>query len=262
MTGILALIDGSIYSQSVCDHAAWAARRLNAGVSLLHVLGRRDVSSTPVDLSGTLDVEGRNTLLAELADLDEQKAKLAQKRGRLILDRARARLAAAGLDGVATKLRHGDLVDTVLECEADASLVVLGKRGEAADFAKLHLGSNLERVVRSSRKPVLVASRAFAPIRRFLVAFDGGVSAMKAVDHIARSPLFSGLECDLVTVGADTAESRKRLDDAAMLLRAGGHVVKAEIEPGRADRVIARRVEAAGWICWSWAPTAIPGSAT
>ncbi|BBK40685.1 universal stress protein UspA [Allostella vacuolata] len=246
MTGILALIDGSIYSQSVCDHAAWAARRLNAGVSLLHVLGRRDVSSTPVDLSGTLDVEGRNTLLAELADLDEQKAKLAQKRGRLILDQARARLAAAGLDGVATKLRHGDLVDTVLECEADASLVVLGKRGEAADFAKLHLGSNLERVVRSSRKPVLVASRAFAPIRRFLVAFDGGVSAMKAVDHIARSPLFSGLECDLVTVGADTAESRKRLDDAAMLLRAGGHVVKAEIEPGQADRVIARRVEAAG----------------
>jgi hypothetical protein len=64
--------------------------------------------------------------------------------------------------------------------------VVIGKRGEATDFAKGHLGSNLERVARSSRKPILVAARAFRPITRFLIAYDGGASANKALERFSR----------------------------------------------------------------------------
>ena len=45
MTNLTALIDGSVYSQSVCDHAAWAAQRLGATVRLVHVIGRRETSS-------------------------------------------------------------------------------------------------------------------------------------------------------------------------------------------------------------------------
>jgi len=240
---LIALIDGSIYSQSVCDHAAWAAARMRAAVEVLHVLGRRDVSSAPVNLSGNLNADARDTLLAELAELDAQKAKLSQRRGRVILDEAKARMAADGIVDVTARLRHGDLVETLLEFEVDADLVVIGKRGEAADFAKLHLGSNLERAVRSSRKPILVAARAFRPVRRFLIAFDGGRSALKAVDHVARSPVLAGLECRVLTVGADTAETRKCLDDAVAMLRAGGYTVEAGIEAGQADAVIARRVE-------------------
>jgi nucleotide-binding universal stress UspA family protein len=42
MTNILlALVDGSTYSKSVCDHAAWAAARMDAEVDLLHVLDRQ-----------------------------------------------------------------------------------------------------------------------------------------------------------------------------------------------------------------------------
>ncbi|MFH1343728.1 MAG: universal stress protein, partial [Pseudomonadota bacterium] len=44
MTKLLALIDGSIYSQSICDYTAWIAGKTSAAVELLHVLGRRDVS--------------------------------------------------------------------------------------------------------------------------------------------------------------------------------------------------------------------------
>ena len=86
MGKLIALIDGSIYSRSVCDHAAWAAARIGASVEVLHVLGRRDVSSAPADLSGNLAVDARDSLLAELAGLDEQRAKLAHKRGRVLLD--------------------------------------------------------------------------------------------------------------------------------------------------------------------------------
>jgi nucleotide-binding universal stress UspA family protein len=246
MTKFMALIDGSVYSQSVCDHAAWAGGGDDASVRLLHVLGRRGASSAPANLSGTLEVDGRDALLDELASLDEQQAQLAQRRGRVILDEAKARLEGAGIAEVVMTLRYDDLIETTLEFEADADLIVIGKRGEAADFAKLHLGSNLERVVRSSSKPVLVAARAFKPIKRFLVAFDGGASAMKAVDHIARSAVFSGLEGQLLMVGSDTAEARSKLDGAVSMLKAGGLSVQADVVSGQADKVITSRVEEGG----------------
>jgi len=246
MTKLIALVDGSIYSESVCDHAAWIAGRSHAEVDLLHVLGRRETPSEPANLSGNITLGARTALLEELSALDAQRAKLAQKRGRAILEDAEARLAKDGVCGVTAKLRIGDFVDTIAEMESEADLIVVGKRGEAADFARLHLGSNLERVVRASHKPVFVASRAFKPVKRFLIAYDGGTSAMKAVDHIARSDLFAGLECRLIFAGADSPENRKRLDDAQALLVAGGYAVEAAILPGQPERAIAETVEAEG----------------
>jgi nucleotide-binding universal stress UspA family protein len=252
MTKLIALVDGSVYSRSVCEHAAWIASRAGeaaphpARVELLHVLGRRQAEGGAANLSGNIALGARTALLNELAELDARAAKLAQARGRAILDDAAKVLDEAGVADVTTRLRAGDLVETLAEMEADADLVVIGKRGEAADFARLHLGSNLERIVRSARKPVFVAARAFRPIARLLVAFDGGTSALKAVDHIARSRVFAGLGCHLLTVGPDTAEARRALDGAAAILRGGGYEVTAEIRPGQPEAVISAAVEKDG----------------
>jgi nucleotide-binding universal stress UspA family protein len=242
MTELIALVDGSTYSQSVCDHAAWAAGRLSAGVTVAHILGHRQGVKT--DLSGNIGLGARTALLEELAELDKAQARLAQKRGRAILEDAKARIEAQGVDHVETRLRNGDLVDTLQDLETDAELVLIGKRGEAADFAKLHLGSNLERVARSTKRPVLVCARSFRPIRRVTIAFDGGASAMKAVDHIARSPLLAGLALTVLTVAADTPETRRRLEGAAAQLRGGGYDVEIEIQPGQPEDVLSRRVTA------------------
>jgi nucleotide-binding universal stress UspA family protein len=246
MSKLIALVDGSSYSHSVCDHAAWIAKRNGAAVEVLHVLGRRQAEGGAANLSGNIALGARTTLLNELSDLDAQMAKLSQKRGRAILDDAKRFLEEDGISEVTTRLRTGDIVETLADVEADADLVVIGKRGEAADFAKLHLGSNLERIVRSSKKPVLVAARAFKPINRFLVAYDGGTSSMKAIDHIARSKVFAGLECRLLTVGADNAETRRKLDNATATLEAGGYEVRAGIVQGQADAAIAATVESEG----------------
>jgi nucleotide-binding universal stress UspA family protein len=243
MARIIACIDGSIYSQSVSDYAAWAATRLSASVDLLHVLGRRDLSTATPDLSGSIAVDAQQHLLEDLAKLDAERGKLVLKRGRLILDEAKARLATAGVTEVRISLRHGDLVETLAEREWNVDLIVIGKRGEAADFAKLHLGSNLERVVRGSHRPVLVASRAFKPVNRLLLAFDGGASSAKALGDVATSTLFKGLECHLVMVGAESPETRRRLEEAAAKLSGAGMNVHAFLEPGVAETIIAARVE-------------------
>lgn len=241
---IIALVDGSIYAQSVCDHAAWISQRTGAPVELIHVLGRREAPDRN-DHSGAIKLGARTALLEELAELDAQRAKLISHRGRAILDDARAILEKDGVSEITTRLRHGDIVEAVAEVETEARVIMIGKRGEAADFAKGHLGSNLERIVRASHKPVFVASRAFRPIRKVLVAYDGGISAMKAVDHIARSPLFQGLDVHLVTVGSATAEVSKGLADAKAVLKAAGLEAETSILPGQPETALGKLVEEA-----------------
>ncbi len=241
---ILALVDGSIYSQSVCEHAAWVAERTGWAVELLHILGRRE-GAGKADYSGSIALGARTALLEELADLDAQRARLIAHRGRAILEDARAILDGAGINEITTRLRHGDIVDTVAEQEAGAEMILIGKRGEAADFAKGHLGSNLERIVRASKKPVFVAARAFKPISRVLIAYDGGASAMRAVEHVARTSLYRGLEVSVVTVGSASDAAHKGLADAKAALEAAGITVETDIVAGQPETALAKLVEEA-----------------
>jgi nucleotide-binding universal stress UspA family protein len=241
MAHILACTDGSVYAASVYDHAAWAAKRMSGWVEVLHVLDH-DGTLAPADLSGSIGIDARDGLMEELVQLDAAQSKLAQKKSRLILDDASARLKAAGVEDLRLIQRHGSLIETLEAFEATADLVVIGKRGESADFATLHLGSNLERVVRASRKPILVASRAYKPIDRMLIAFDGGPSALKAVEYAADKPLLAGIECHVLMVGLETPKTRAQLDKARDRLATRGRTVEARFLTGEPEEVISEYV--------------------
>jgi len=242
---IIALADGSAYAASVCDHAAWVSGRTGAAVELLHVLGRRE--GGPQDLSGAIRLGARTALLEDLAALDAARAKLVARRGHAILEDAQAILTRDGVTDVTQRLRHGDLVEAVAEVEASASMILLGKRGQAADFAKGHLGSNLERIVRASHKPVLVASRAFKPVAKVLIAFDGGGSASKAVDHVARNPLYAGLAVQIVTVGPESADAAKALATARATLQSAGLMAEARIIGGQPETALGAMIDTEGF---------------
>jgi nucleotide-binding universal stress UspA family protein len=246
MTGILACTDGSIYAESIVDHAAWASRQLGGvGVRVLHVLDRAG-QPVPADRSGTLGLDSSEELLRELTELDAARNRLELKRSRAMLAAAEARLRAAGVDSVTLTQRHGALVDTVVEFEKEADLLVIGKRGEAADFAVGHLGANLERVLRASPKPVLVASRAFKPIRRYAIAYDGGPAALRMVDFAARSAAVEGLEGHLVTVAPSGGSGTTLLDAPGAILERAGRSVARTVLHGDVEQAIAAHVAAAG----------------
>jgi nucleotide-binding universal stress UspA family protein len=244
MNRILACLDPSLYGASVCDHTAWAAQQLgNASVQLLHVL-QREAPVPSGDRSGRLGANSSETLLHELAELDARRARLAQQQGRALLEDAAARLRAAGVAQVDLVQRHGMLVDAVVELERDAAMVILGKRGMAAGMEAGHLGANLERVVRASSRPVLVANRAFQAMSRFVLAFDGGPAALRAVDYVAQGLLTRGLECHLVAVVPPGAPSRT-LDQVADMLRGKGIAVEASHIHGEPEEAIAAYVTTA-----------------
>ena len=241
---IIALVDGSAYSKSVCDHAVWIAERTGAKVDLMHVLGRREGGGGGSDLSGAISLGARSSLLEELSSLDEQRARLVVHRGRAILEDAKALFADKGIEA-AEQLRHGDLIEALTEKERGAELVLIGKRGEGADFAKGHLGSNLERVVRAATRPLFVASRAFRPVSKVLIAYDGSASAMRAVDYVARSPLYAGLAVTVVTVGQPNDDAWRGLRDARAQLTAAGLDAETDILPGQPEEALGRLVDEA-----------------
>lgn len=246
MTRILACIDGSSFSASVCDHAAWAASRLDAPVSVVHVIDKDENRVVAADLSGNLGFSDHEHLLEEYTALDEQRGRLAQKRGRLILDEATARVRAAGVSDVVARQRQGALVDTINDLESETSLIVIGKRGASADTARQHLGSNLERVVRAVHKPILVTSPEFQGIRRFLIAYDGGRSMRRAIVRLAHTALLTGLECRILTVSDNEAAARRELDEASGPLVRAGFNIEISIRPGDPDDVILDEVEQQG----------------
>ncbi len=238
-TLVLACIDGSPYTPAVCDAAAWAALRLDTPLTFLHLLDKPQYPPKS-DLSGSIGFGAQETLLEELAALDEKRGKLAQERGRQVLAAARERARSAGVTSPEGLKRHGGLVETLMEMEDGIRLLVLGKRGEASAVASDHLGSRLERVIRAMRRPILVTTAEFQPPQRVMLAFDGSATTRKGIDMVAASPLFQGLPCHLVMAGADTAEARAQLAEARQTLEAAGFQAPTTILPGEAEKVLSK----------------------
>jgi nucleotide-binding universal stress UspA family protein len=243
MPNILACTDGSAYAASVYDHSAWAAQRLGASIHVLHLVDPHHETASSVDLTGTIGLGAKSALMEELVQLEAAKARLAQARGRTLLEVARAHLAKAGIANVVADQKHGSLADSIEMYDREADLVVLGKRGENTSLDFKHLGSNLERVVRTCRHPVLVAARAFKPIAKALVAYDGGASADRAVAFLAAQPLLKGVSIRLLSVGAGDARVSGGLTAAREKLAAAGHEVASEIRPGHPEEVVAKAVK-------------------
>lgn len=243
MPTILACTDGSLYASSVYKHTAWAATKLSAAVHVLHMLNPHHEDPVKADHSGQIGLGAKRALLNKIVELEAERAKVARKMGEAILEDAVTQLRSAGVQSIKADQKHGCISDSIENYEHDAELVVIGKRGNHADFAKGHLGHNLERVVRSCVHPVLVASREFTRMNQFVLAFDGGNSSGKAVKYAVESPLLKGMKCHLLSVGKKNAKLEAAFNKAQKDLESVGFEVTARIEDGEPEAVIARIVD-------------------
>lgn len=243
MPQILTCTDGSTYANSVYHYAAWAAKKMEGSIHVLHMLDPLHEDPLNADFSGAIGLGARTALMEELVELEATRARIAQKRGQAILDDARGRLLEAGVTHVTTEQRHERLSDSIDQYASKVDLVVLGKRGNHADFARGHLGSNLERVIRSCTHPVLVASSAPWPMQRFVLAFDGGKSAKKAVKFAVESPLLKSMTGHLIYAGKRDSSHLKALDAAHAELIAAGYTIDMTILEGEPETVITDAIE-------------------
>nr|WP_010130985.1 universal stress protein [Microbulbifer agarilyticus] len=237
---VLSCIDGSHYSGAVCDYSAWISSRAKAPVKLLHNI-ERVTTPAVADLSGSIGLGSQEELLEELTSLEQQRSKLLLEQGRQMLEDARQRAEQAGAERVITCQRHGSLVESLVEMEDHIRVLVLGIRGEEHGESDKGLGAQLETVVRALHKPILVVNREFSEPRSIMLAYDGSEAARKALDMVATSPVFKGVDCHLVYVG-DGAES-VLAQGAETLGHAGIRVTSANLQGKTVDALIAYQQE-------------------
>lgn len=166
---ILVATDLSSHAGKAETRAAMLAQSLGAGkLVLMHV-----VPSLPLEaLTNILD---RTPLETEQKLLDAARADLAE--------RARHLGEKFGL-AIGTAVRIGrPYVEIAKEAEAlDAELVVVGGYG-AHLMRELFLGATAEKVLRKSRRPVLVVKQEpLSPYKRLLVPVDFSPSSARALD--------------------------------------------------------------------------------
>lgn len=239
---ILACIDASSYADSVCDYAAWASRHLQIPVELLHVVQRTDAVAARGDLSGAIGLGVKSSLMEELVEMEAAGAKLEVERGRALLAAGEKRLREAGASDVRILHRHGGIVETILEREESAQVVVIGKRGASHEFAADHIGSKIERVVRASTRPVFVVSRQFREPRNVVFAYDASPAAERALERLIELPTYAGLPVNMVMADTDNAAHRSALEKAAARLPADREVT-VTLKKGKPEAVISAIVE-------------------
>jgi nucleotide-binding universal stress UspA family protein len=233
---IVAFIDLSLYAHSVIDHTAWLARAKQASVELVNIVSPNELAASnlaPIHPGGAMLLQQDGALDAMVADRARQ--------GRERLDHARRLLNDAGVYDVGTRLLEGHTARSMAQAASSASIIIMGKRGEQADLARLPLGSNLEPLARSSKVPVLAVSRSFRPIRRLLVAVDAEAPTAPAVDALA-SGIVPAAPLELLHVGEVSESARQTLDQAAATLGQAGFEVNSRIETGVAQVVVPERV--------------------
>ena len=237
MTHVMACIDNSLSSLAVCDYSAWASQRLSAPLTLLHVLDEEKYPAS-ADLSGNIGLGSREHLLEELATLDAQRARLALEQGQHMLKKARERTVIAGAAFPELKQRHGHLIESLVDLQDDIRLLVIGRVGEDSTRRVHSLGSQIEAVVRTIHRPILITSSSYKKPEKVMLAFDGSPTAHKTVELLAASQLCKNLPIHLVMVGADSEGNREALEKAQSTLMSAGFVVQAQIVKGEVEAAL------------------------
>ena len=231
---VLACIDGSVISSAVCDYAAWIAQRVDAPLKLMHNIEHQETPVT-ADLTGNIGLGSQEHLLEDLTQLEQQRSKLLMQQGKLILQAAKERTQQAGIAEPITAQRHGSVTESLIDLEDNIRVLVLGVRGEDHEKQQEKIGSHLEMMVRAIHRPILVVNAEFKAPETIMLAYDGSVAADKAVEMVAKSPLYKGLTCHLVCVNKNTANAASLLQQASEKLKASDITLITASLSGKAD---------------------------
>lgn len=216
---VVSCIDGSAFTEAVCDYSAWIAKGINVPLKFLHTV---EQSSTPAvaDLSGAIGLGASEELLNELTEVEKNRSRLLVKKGNLMLQAAKQKAEHAGISAVELRQQKGGLAESLVEMEEQIRILVVGIRGTAHDSRRAGLGAQLETVIRALHRPILVVNKEFSKPEKIMLAYDGSNGSKKALEIVASSPLFKDTPCHLVHVGEQANVADKLLEEAADVLRA------------------------------------------
>ncbi|MFH0879714.1 MAG: universal stress protein, partial [Lentisphaerota bacterium] len=193
---LLVCTDGSTYGDVACQYAVDLTQKLQGQLAALHVLDSRMLEGPLMsDLSGWVGAQPFGTQLQQFRDLLQQK-------GETVIEAFQARCKEAGITAEGL-LKMGHPVTTILQEETRYEMLVLGQKGEHAEWIGELSGSSVEQVVRHSIKPCLVTPGEFKPITKILTAYDGSGHSSKALHEAIELAVGLKVPLSILTVAED-----------------------------------------------------------
>jgi nucleotide-binding universal stress UspA family protein len=187
------------------------------------------------DISGWVGAQPYGAQLQQFREMLEQK-------GETIIQAFNDRCEKAGITPE-TWMKMGHPPQIILEEEARTELVILGQKGEHAEWIGDMIGSLVERVIRRSVKPCLVTPGKFQPVKGILAAYDGSNHSSQALHEAIELADALKVKLHILTVldGLDRERAEEISRDGISLTQA--HHIEAEgaIAEGKAEEVILER---------------------
>lgn len=198
MNKIIQCTDGSTFSETTYQYGAWFARQLATSIEVLYISEqpqRRDRN-----FSGSLGFNASDELLKRIVSLEHDYAKLEQEKAEAILQHAKELFDSVGLRQNTYVHHEGDLAEDLKQEESHADLIILGKCGSTGLNTQKHLGSHVERIMRSLDTPCLITAQDYRPIEKILLAYDGSQPCKAAFLQLLQLPFMKSQSLHLVQV--------------------------------------------------------------
>jgi len=216
---ILTPVDGSPDAWIALDQGIELARENDSTIHALFVADSKLIEAPywVADMPESMVIEA-NPALTRAAVATGRRV---TEHGQEVLADAQIRCDAAGVR-CETEYVEGVVPNIILERAKNADLVVMGRRGEGAEWAGPQLGSVLETVIRHAQTPVLTTQAEMRPIKRILVAFDGSERSVDALEIAAGMASHKGRSIVLLTVDDGHVDRRKAWEMGKALLAKQG----------------------------------------
>lgn len=218
---VLACLDGAALSKAVVDYTVWLALQLDLPVCFLHVI-EHNPQTAKSDFSGAIGLGVREDLLNELTSLEENRSRLMRRQGQVMLQAAQEQAQMAGVKNADIMQVHGTLTKRVMELENSVAFMVVGLRGEAHEHLKGAFGAQLEDLIRSSHRPILVVNNAFRTPKTMMLAYDESSAAQRALELIGDEQGFQEFVWVLAHAYSSKHDSDRMLQRAETLLNNSG----------------------------------------
>jgi nucleotide-binding universal stress UspA family protein len=233
---ILVPTDGSDAASAAAGYAIQLSTAFDSTLIALHVIDVRLIEGPVLQTIGSMwgDIP--------LPVRQEGVTRTLRERGGAHLDQLVERAQAAGRP-IETALETGIASEVIVERARGVDLVVMGRRGEYAEFGSHVLGATVGAVARRSSRPLLVCPRGNDALTRPLIAYDGSDHATRALEIAVEYAEKRHCPLHLVCVRDEVTEAGRVLDEACDYAR--GHSVEPTPLPLAGDSAAERILEAA-----------------
>lgn len=234
---VVAFVDGTNWTESVIDHAVWAATTL--GQPLVIVARENVYDAEPlISYDAYEEMNAQDDMFRELSARPGTRSLESDAAAMELVQSAARRAKDQGVEKVRTRTTSESLPWYIENSTDSGDLLVIARHDGSESPSRQWLDQFLKL---RSRVMLLVPER-FGAIESWLIALDGKPATGRAVDFLTHQKLLQSKPGTAVIVG-NNYEGRLHFRDAVRHLRSAGYTMKEHELQGHADDVLAAVLE-------------------